>query len=126
MSGKTGFPAEFVDKLPLPFPVAGAVRFPQQAQFHPLKFVSGIAKGLHIYEHTRARELIGYHGCNKSRPDSRQEDHCNDPLPLSQQARQLFPQTISTPLLCHRPQKRIGCGRYVFGRGTGGYVLSEL
>lgn len=51
------FPAEFADKLPLPFPVAGAVRFPNQAQFHPLKFVSGIAKGLHIYEHTRVREL---------------------------------------------------------------------
>ena len=56
---KLGFPAEFVDKLPLPFRVAGAVRFPNQAQFHPLQFVSGIAKGLHIYEHTRVRELIG-------------------------------------------------------------------
>ena len=56
---KLRFPAEFVDKIPLPFPVAGAVRFPNQAQFHPLKFVSGIAKGLHIYEHTRVRELIG-------------------------------------------------------------------
>ena len=40
---KLGFPAEFVDKLPLPFHVAGAVRFPNQAQFHPLQFVSGIA-----------------------------------------------------------------------------------
>ena len=56
---KLGFPAEFTDKLPLPFPVAGAVRFPCQAQFHPLKFVSGLAKGLHIYEHTKVRELIG-------------------------------------------------------------------
>ena len=56
---KLGFPAEFVDKLPLPFRVAGAVRFPNQAQFHPLQFVSGIAKALHIYEHTRVRELIG-------------------------------------------------------------------
>lgn len=56
---KLGFPAEFVDRLPLPFPVAGAVRFPNQAQFHPLKFASGIAKDLHIYEHTRVRELVG-------------------------------------------------------------------
>ncbi len=56
---KLGFPAEFVDKLPPPFRVAGAVRFPNQAQFHPLQFVSGIAKALHIYEHTRVRELIG-------------------------------------------------------------------
>ena len=56
---KLHFPAEWVDELPLPFPIAGAVRFPRQAQFHPLKFVSAIAKGLHIYEHTRVRELIG-------------------------------------------------------------------
>ena len=57
--GKLGFPAEFVDRLSLPFPVAGAVRFPNQAQFHPLKFVSSIVRGLHIYEHTRVRELMG-------------------------------------------------------------------
>lgn len=56
---KLHFPAEWVDELPLPFPIAGAVRFLRQAQFHPLKFVSAIAKGLHIYEHTRVRELIG-------------------------------------------------------------------
>lgn len=56
---KLGFSAEFVDKLPLPFPVAGAVRFSNQAQFHPLKFVSFLAKGLHIYEHTQVRELVG-------------------------------------------------------------------
>ena len=56
---KLGVPAEFTDELPLPFPVAGAVKFPNQAQFHPLKFVSGLAKGLRIYEHTRVRELIG-------------------------------------------------------------------
>lgn len=54
-----GVSAEFVDGIPLPFPVAGAVKFPNQAQFHPLKFISGIATGLHIYEHTRVRELIG-------------------------------------------------------------------
>lgn len=54
---KLGFPAEFADDLPLPFPVAGAVCFPHQAQFHPLQFVSHIARGLHIYEHTRVREL---------------------------------------------------------------------
>ena len=56
---KLGFPAEFADKVPLPFPVAGAVRFPNQAQFHPLKFVSDLAKNLNIYEHTRVQELLG-------------------------------------------------------------------
>ena len=56
---KLGFPGEFSGQLPLPFPVAGAVKFPRQAQFHPLKFVSAITEGLHIYEHTTVRELAG-------------------------------------------------------------------
>ena len=56
---KLHFCAEFVDHLPLPFAMAGAIKFPNQAQFHPLKFVAAISKGLHIYEHTPVRELIG-------------------------------------------------------------------
>ena len=56
---KLGFHGAFCKELPLPFPVAGAVRYPNQAQFHPLKFVSAISKGLHIYEHTPVRELVG-------------------------------------------------------------------
>lgn len=56
---KIGFSAQFSDKLPLPFSVAGAVKFKHQAQFHPLKFVNGIIEGLHIYEHTAVLELIG-------------------------------------------------------------------
>jgi Glycine/D-amino acid oxidases (deaminating) len=56
---KIGFSAQAVDSLPLPFSIAGAVKFSNQAQFNPLKFVSGIVKGLSIYEHTAVRELIG-------------------------------------------------------------------
>lgn len=56
---KLGFSAEFSDNLPLPFSVAGAVKFKKQAQFNPLKFISIISKGLNIYEHTAVRELIG-------------------------------------------------------------------
>lgn len=52
-----GFPADFVEELPLPFPVEGAVRFPNQAQFHPLKFLAAIAEGFPVYEHTFIREL---------------------------------------------------------------------
>ena len=54
---RLGFPAEFVRDVPLPFPVAGAVKFPRQAQFHPLKFVSALAKDLRIFEHTKVLEL---------------------------------------------------------------------
>ena len=87
---KLHFPAEFVDKLPLPFPVAGAVRFPNQAQFHPLKFVSNIAQGLHIYEHTRVLELLGTTAVTNHGRIRAQEDHRDYPLSHSQQARQLF------------------------------------
>lgn len=55
-----GFPAEFVSRLPLPFPVEGAVSFPHQAQFHPLKFVEGIIRDLPIYEHTFVENIEGH------------------------------------------------------------------
>lgn len=56
---KLGFPAKGTDLLQLPFSTAGAVQFPNQAQFHPLKFISAIAGPLQIYEQTKVRELIG-------------------------------------------------------------------
>lgn len=56
---KIGYRAEFCREIPLPFKTAGAVRFPGQAQFHPLKFLAAIADGLHIYEHTFVRGMIG-------------------------------------------------------------------
>ena len=54
-----GFHAAFAQELPLPFPVAGAVRFAEQAQFHPLKFAAAIAPGLRVYEHTPVRTVAG-------------------------------------------------------------------
>ncbi len=54
-----GYPAEFVAQTALPFRVAGAVRFPNMAQFHPLKFLYHVAKDLPIYEHTKALRTDG-------------------------------------------------------------------
>lgn len=54
---RLGFGAEFAADLPLPFPTAGAVKFPRQAQFHPLKFVATIVQGLRIFELTKVLEL---------------------------------------------------------------------
>ena len=45
---KLHYPATFADCAALPFAVAGAVRFPKQAQFHPLRFLKEIAKDLTI------------------------------------------------------------------------------
>lgn len=52
-----GFCAELSEAEELPFPTAGAVGFRNQAQFHPLRLLASIARGLHIYEHTFVKEL---------------------------------------------------------------------
>lgn len=54
---KLGMAAVYTELTELPFRVAGAVKFPAQAQFHPMKFISGLATGLNIYEHTVMREM---------------------------------------------------------------------
>ncbi len=54
---QVGYEAEIVKVSELPFQTAGAVAFPHQAQFHPLKFIAQIAKGLAIYENTFVKEF---------------------------------------------------------------------
>lgn len=56
---KIGVNARFEENLPLPFHTAGAICFPNQAQFHPLKFAANISRGLKILEHTPARAFDG-------------------------------------------------------------------
>ncbi|WP_371663203.1 FAD-dependent oxidoreductase [Streptomyces sp. NBC_00280] len=55
---EAGLPADFVTETDLPFPVAGAVRVTGQAQFHPRKYLLGLADDLRrrggaVYEDTR-------------------------------------------------------------------------
>ena len=52
-----GIPAEYAQELPLPIQTCGAVVFQDQAQFHPLKFLAGIAGELNIRERTRAIKI---------------------------------------------------------------------
>ncbi len=54
---KIGCDAELVEKLSLPFSVAGAVRVEGQAQFNPLKFAFKLSENLPIYENTRVLRL---------------------------------------------------------------------
>lgn len=54
---KIGFQATVANKLSLPFPIAGAISFDRQAQFHPLKFLGAIAQDLHIFENTQVVEV---------------------------------------------------------------------
>lgn len=53
-----GLPVTFNDGLDLPFPTAGSIRYSQQAQFHPGKYLQALAKIVHgdgsfIFENTR-------------------------------------------------------------------------
>ena len=54
-----GLDAHFTAETELPFPVAGAVRFGNQAAFNPLKFLGALCGGLKIYENTRALTVEG-------------------------------------------------------------------
>ncbi|MBW3593500.1 MAG: FAD-binding oxidoreductase, partial [Actinobacteria bacterium] len=52
-----GLPAELTTETELPFPVQGAVRFTNQAQFHPRKYLLGLAAaiegdGSRVFENT--------------------------------------------------------------------------
>lgn len=57
---RIGCAATFEKKVSLPFPVAGAVRVKNQAQFHPLKLAYGISKKLPIFEHTKVLKVSSH------------------------------------------------------------------
>lgn len=57
-----GLPVTFETQTDLPFPVAAAVRLPNQAQFHPRKYLLHLAAGIpgdgsHIFEHSRVSKV---------------------------------------------------------------------
>jgi glycine/D-amino acid oxidase-like deaminating enzyme/nitrite reductase/ring-hydroxylating ferredoxin subunit len=73
---RLGLPASFVTETPLPYEVAGAVKLENQAQFHPRKYLLGLAEtipgdGSHVFENTRA------HFVNQSEPCVVETDHAN-------------------------------------------------
>ncbi|HEV2747030.1 MAG TPA: FAD-dependent oxidoreductase [Allosphingosinicella sp.] len=56
---RLGLPASLTRETGLPFDVLAAIRFDDQAQFHPTKYVAGLAQtipggGCHIFENSRA------------------------------------------------------------------------
>jgi glycine/D-amino acid oxidase-like deaminating enzyme/nitrite reductase/ring-hydroxylating ferredoxin subunit len=59
---RLGLPADFTTETDLPFPVKGAVRFSDQARFHPRKYLLALAAALpgggsHVFERTTATEV---------------------------------------------------------------------
>jgi len=52
-----GFDCDFINISNLPFDIKGAIRFENQAQFNPLKFIYEISKGLNVYENSFVKEI---------------------------------------------------------------------
>lgn len=52
--------AEFAVDIEIPVLTRGAVRYPNQAQFNPLKFLNYISGDLEIYEHTLVTKINGH------------------------------------------------------------------
>jgi glycine/D-amino acid oxidase-like deaminating enzyme/nitrite reductase/ring-hydroxylating ferredoxin subunit len=64
LAARLGLPATFELPQELPYEVAGAVRFDNQAQFHPRAYCLGLARAVTergglIFEHTRAVDVDG-------------------------------------------------------------------
>ncbi|MFI7045500.1 FAD-dependent oxidoreductase [Streptosporangium sandarakinum] len=73
-AARAGLPASFVTETPLPFPVAGAVRVDDQAQFHPRRYLLGLADalvagGALVFEHSRVTELSESDPCRVTTAD---------------------------------------------------------
>jgi glycine/D-amino acid oxidase-like deaminating enzyme/nitrite reductase/ring-hydroxylating ferredoxin subunit len=65
---RAGVSAELTKETDLPFPVLGAVRIDAQAQFHPRKFLQGLAAkvagdGSHVFEQTRITDVRSGDDC---------------------------------------------------------------
>jgi glycine/D-amino acid oxidase-like deaminating enzyme/nitrite reductase/ring-hydroxylating ferredoxin subunit len=59
---RLGFKADVLPKAPLPFETVGALRFRDQAQFNPVRYLVGLAAattaaGVHIFENTRVTKV---------------------------------------------------------------------
>jgi len=56
---RIGYAARFCEDVSIPTDTVGAVCFEHQAQFHPLKFLSCVSRGLRIYENTFVESIDG-------------------------------------------------------------------
>lgn len=63
---RLGYNPDFYEEIPVPVSVVGAVKFHNQAQFNPLKFLSFISKNLTVYENTRVTEICGRHALTEN------------------------------------------------------------
>ncbi len=62
LASSLGIKASYLEEIPLPFEIKAAVRFDNQAQFHPLKYLLKLAgniskKGCQIFENSRVVDI---------------------------------------------------------------------
>ncbi|MEM7768967.1 MAG: FAD-dependent oxidoreductase [Cyanobacteria bacterium P01_A01_bin.37] len=67
-ASKLGLPVDYVSGVDLPFEIAGAIKLPNQAQFHPRKYILHLAgtlagEGSHVFEQTRVITVNGENPC---------------------------------------------------------------
>ncbi len=73
---EAGLPATFADSTPLPYPVAAAVRFDDQAEFHVHSYLLALVDGLvagggRIFEHSHAVDVDSDEDCVVKTPGGR-------------------------------------------------------
>ena len=62
-AAEAGLDVHFVRETGLPFETVGAVKTENQAQFHPLRFFSAVARDLTIFENTRVTDFREGEAC---------------------------------------------------------------
>jgi glycine/D-amino acid oxidase-like deaminating enzyme/nitrite reductase/ring-hydroxylating ferredoxin subunit len=119
LAAELGLPASYVDELDLPFPVAGAVRFDEQAEFHPVRYADGIAAALRgpVYEGTTVTG-IGSGGVETAAGRRVSADHVVVATHLSFLDRGLY------FARCHPERSYVVAGR-VAGAPGGMYLSTE-
>ena len=95
-----GIDASFERQIEIPVPCAGAVRFPGQAEFHPLKFIEGLAGKLNIYESTPVKEVEGNQNQNRRRNCAGREDHFCHPFSFCEFSGDVFCKNAPGTFLC--------------------------
>jgi glycine/D-amino acid oxidase-like deaminating enzyme len=115
-----GLPASYVADLDLPFDVAGAVRFDEQAEFHPVRYLDGIAGALRgpVHEQTMATG-VGSGGVNTASGRRVRADHVVVATHLSFLDRGLY------FARCHPERSYVVAGRVGEEPPAGMYLSTE-
>ncbi len=59
-ANRLGIDAHLTKDTALPFPIKSALRFENQAMFHPLKYLRALAEALTVYENTAVKSVAGH------------------------------------------------------------------